>query len=768
MKKKVGIISIICVFLLIPAFVHSEVSDFDKGVVYLLLEDYPQSKIHFTEYFRDFPNPIVKRGFMLLTDKDKKKAKTEFQSYLNMNFRSLHAIVGISLALSDIRQSTSKENLQKAIRLDKGFASAYACLGMEYLKEMNYPMAEKHLRAARNIRNIPEYRILQGEAYLRNGRPDMTISLIENDVENNPENFFLNYLFSRALFRQNRIGKMAKYITISMDLNRTNKDVQLLYAKYLLRKGDKKEARDVLKNMRYQEVNPEYVKLYAETLLSLGNKRAKNFLYQYFTMFRWDRDINRFLGLYYFRNKAEKSNIQNWIYRAVLSGNSPESLKKQFSDDYHFPELTRLRFFDLKKVFWIDNQRFFAVGTLHSGGSEKLYLVDFDKKKVVSSYSYSGLAEGVYFSGTRDRIILETEDPASRKTRLYAMVQNRNGSYQFRTIYTGNVNVLPYDVVFNRSGTTAYFIDKQIKRTAFESPFSIVNRFGEKRPVYTGLSNFAIYKYSFVSRRFRYVEEMDEIRIINSPTLKKFLMVYNASTVTREIRKLIEKGEKLDSFSSETVKVVFSRNLDSFLIYLADLKNSLQGVIFENETGKIIRVDSSMFLDKGRFAELEIVNFDSRNKYLILSTRDKRRELIQFNYRSRLYRKLVENYYRSCFSKDNRFFYILTERNRRYYLTETLLKIISTKPFWVEELPSRRDLKSITNCTDLSALRMDTNEGEFLEMGLEHNFVYISPSYEGSLFGYSSDRKRTAVYINKNLFLIDNESAWAGKPTSTE
>lgn len=89
---------------------------------------------------------------MLLADNDKKKAKTEFQSYLNMNFRSLHAIIGISLAVSDIKESTSKQNLMKAVRLNAGFSSAYACLGMQYLKEQNFPMAEKNLLSAQKIK----------------------------------------------------------------------------------------------------------------------------------------------------------------------------------------------------------------------------------------------------------------------------------------------------------------------------------------------------------------------------------------------------------------------------------------------------------------------------------------------------------------------------------------------------------------------------------------------------------------------------------------
>lgn len=766
MKQTIFITIIVLLILSFPLTGYSASYDFEKGVVYLLLGDYQQSKVHFGEYFEKYPNPIVRRGFMLLAAKDKKKAKTEFQSYLNMNFRSLHAIIGISLSLSDLKESTSKENLMKAVRLSRNFSSAYACLGMEYLKELNYPMAEKYLLSAQRISNLMEYRILLGELFLRIGQPGKTISLIEKDAGNNPDNFFLNYLMAKSLFKLNRLRAMGKYILISKELNRTNKDVQLLYANYLLKKGEPKVAREVLKGLRYKETNPEYIKTYAKTLLTLGNRRSKTYLYQYFTIDNWDKDINRFLGLYYFRNKTEKSNIQNWIYRSILSGNSVDSLRKDFSPEYHFPALDSLRFFDLKNVFWIDNNRLFVIGVLHSGGAEKLFLIDFTKKRIVASYSYDGLIDGVYFSKNRDRIILETENPSSKITKLYAMIKNPNGSFQFRGIYTGRNQIPAFDAVFNSSGTDAYFIDRRIEEISFDSPFSIVNRFGEKRPVYTGLSNFGLYKYNFVRRRFTFIEDIAEINNINSDSIKKFLMVYNAASITKEVGKLITKGEKLDSFSSEIVRIVFSKNLGSFMIYLSDLKNAFQAVIFDNETGKVTKIDSTMFLDADRFAELDIIDFDSNKANLILSTKDKRRELIIFNYKSKLYRKLVENYYSSCFSSNNKNFYVLTERNKRHFLTETLLKIISIKPFWIEELPLRRDLKSVVNCKDIFALRMYTNGGESLEMGPDNKFIYKSPSFEGSVFGFSPSRKNVAVFVNKKLFLIENNSAWARKTPS--
>ncbi len=760
MKRIILTTVLFFLFLIIPASVFSASFSFEKGVVYFLLEDFQQSKAFFSEYFMEYPDPILRRGFMLLTDKDKKKAKIEFRSYLNMNFRSLNGIVGISLSLSDLKDSTSKENLMKAIRLNRNFSSAYACLGMEYLKEFNYPMAEKYFQTALRISNLMEYRILQGELFLRKGQPDKTVAIIEKDSIENPDNFFLNYLMARSLFHLNRIGAMEKYILNSRELNRTSNKVQLLYANYLLKKGNPKSAREVLKVLRFKKTNLEYIKTYAKTLFSLGNRSSKNYLYQYFTIDNWDADINRLLGLYYFRNKTDKSNIQNWIFRAILSGNSVASLQKDFSQNYSFPVLDSIRFFNMKKIFWVDNKRFFAVGSLQSGANERLYLVDFEKMRIIASYSYNGIMDGVYLSGNRDRIILETEDPSSKKTLLYAMIKNPGGSFQFRSIYTGRGDIPPFSIVYNSSGTKAYFIDKRIERISFESPFSIVNRFGEKRPVYTGISNFELYEYNFFNRKFRYIEDMAAINMIMSDSIKKYLLVYNVASITKSVGKLIRKGEKLDSFSSEIVKIKFSKDLGSFLIYLSDLKNAFQALIFDNETGRIIKVDSTMFLDGERFAELEIIDFNSQRKTLILKTKDKRRELILFNYKSKLYRKLAENYYDSYIGPDNKYLYILTERNKRHFLTETLLKIITDNPFWIEEFPSRRDIKSIDSSEDPFTMNISTNKGEFLEMGPENKFIYRSPSYDGSIHAFSPDKKNVAVFINKKLFMIKNNSQW--------
>ncbi len=760
MKRITIIVYSFLLFFVNTLAVFSAGSNFEKGVTYLLLDDRQQAKLYFTEYFKKNPNPIVRRGFFLLIDKDKKNAKMEFRRFLNMNFRSLQAIVGISLSLSDMKESTTKENLMKAVRLNKSFSSAYACLGMEYLKEKNFPASEKYFLLASKYANLMEYRILLGKLYIEMGQSDKTISLLEQDIIDNPENFFVNYLLARAMFNLNRINGMEKYIRISGELRPNDKDVLLLFANFFLKKGEPKKARDILKNLRYSKPDRDYIKTYGKTLLAIGDRRAKHYLYQFYSIDSWDPEINRLIGKYYFKNRTDKSNLQNWIFRSILTGNSIKSLESEFSSDYFFPKLDSLRFFDLKKIFWADNNRLFVVAKIASGMNEKLFLIDFGKKKILNGFDFDGEINSVHVSKDKDKIILESINLSSKKTKLYALSKNKNGSFQYSSIYTGRNDIPPFDVAFSAAGSEVFFVDRRIKELSFESPFSEVTRFGEKHPVYMGLSGFGIYKYNFRNHRFTSVDEIEEINRINSKTLKKYLMVYNASLITEQVRKLISRGEKLDSFSSEVVRIKFSDNLGSFLIYLSDLKNAFKGIVFDNETGKMIKVNSSMFLEKGRFAELEIVDFDSERKRLVLITRDKRRNLIVFNYKSRLYRKLVENYYDGCFNKKAEHLYILTERNKRFFTTETLLTVFSLNPFWKEELTARRDLKSIINCDDVMSLKVSTNKGEILEMGFDNKFRYVSPSYEGSVHDFSPDKKKVAVFINKRLFLIDNGNTW--------
>lgn len=256
------------------------------------------------------------------------------------------------------------------------------------------------------------------------------------------------------------------------------------------------------------------------------------------------------------------------------------------------------------------------------------------------------------------------------------------------------------------------------------------------------------------------MDEPSSIKRVPSKTIKKYFYILNTYQTTKNIAELLKKGEKFDTFSSEMVKIRFSEDLGSFLIYLSDLKNSLQAIIFDIDTGETFELDSTMFLESGRFAGLDIIKFDSEKNTIIFVTKDKRKDMIVFNYKSKLYRNLLENYHDCTFDNEFNYIYVLTERDKKFFSTETLLNIISLKPYWKEEVSLKRNLKKILKGNALENVKFNTNDGEMLEMDLNNKFKYISPSYENTVFQYSSGNEKTAVFINKKLFIFNKKGQW--------
>jgi len=756
MSKRILLIIIILLFILSPVYLQSS-SDFERGIAYLLLKDPSYSGTFFSNYFNKNYNPIVKSGFAFLLNGKYNDAKKEFNRYLNMNFRSTEALVGISIAVSDMKQSTSIENLKKCIKLDKGFSAAYACLGYEYQKKENFPSAEKYYLLALQYGKISEFKILLGDFYLKVGNPGKTVELINADVDLSPDNFQINFLMAKALFKMNRISEMTKYINICLELSGNSKDVRQLYAGYLYKRGKYSQAKNVLKSFKFmKKFDKEYIKLYAKTLIKTGDKKAKALLYELFSKCPWDDEVNYLLGQYYLKNKNEKSNIQNWIFRAILSGNNLSKLREIFSENYIYPQIKRIGFFKALNLFWLDNSTIAISAQMRSGENERVFLIDANSKRIINSFSFKGKYKGMFLSSARDKIVVISS--VTSGVFAYSIIK-KGKRWIFQKL---NYRVLPLKnakVGFNASGSLAYIVEGNIDKLSFESPFSNVNRFGQKFPVYPNF-NFKVYKYNFIRKRLSYVNDISEVEKIPCLSIKKYFMVLNAYNTTGEVSKLIEQGKALDVISSKLVKIIFSENFDSFAIYLADLKNAFQAVIFNSDTGEIIKVDETMFLDKGRFAELSVLKFDSVKKRFIFSTRDKRKNLIIFNYKSKLYRSVAEHYFSGCFNKDSKYMYILTERDKKYSFTETIFQVVKIDPFWIDELSSRRDISKIEDCSDLMNIKVLTNSGEMLSLDYKNEFSYLSPSYEGTIHGYSLDKKNVAMFNNGYLYFFNNYKIW--------
>ena len=162
---------------------------------------------------------------------------------------------------------------------------------------------------------------------------------------------------------------------------------------------------------------------------------------------------------------------------------------------------------------------------------------------------------------------------------------------------------------FNQSGSMVYITDSRILNTAFESPFSVVSLLGKKKPVYP-VYPFPVFRYNFMNRSFEKLKDISQIERVPIKAMKKYFLVVRGYETISKIGDLIRKGEGMDVTSSEVVKIHFADDLSAFIIYLSDLKNAFQAIAFIAEDNKIYQFDASMFLEEGRYAEIEILHFD--------------------------------------------------------------------------------------------------------------------------------------------------------------
>ena len=413
----VSILLIVCVARMYP--VDAE-QFFAKGLVYYLLEDSTSAQKNFNVYFNQKPNPQVKGGFTLLVAGKDWDATNKFRYYLDISHRSPIALVGIALSTEKMTNSTTMENLDRAIRLDSRYAPAYLALGFQYYKRKNYPKAEVNLRRAVSLANVPEYKIILSKLYMDIDRPQEVLDLMKVEADREPGNFYFNYLTAKAYLRLGQLQNLGNYIQAAQELNPTDKEVNVLLARYLLGKKEYTRARQVIGKVRYEEYNKDYVMTFAEILMALKDRRAKSYLYQAFSNDLWDKDINTLLGLFYLDNK-EPDQVQNCINRSAMAGESIVDLKNTFPEEYTFPTYNTLPFFDVKKLLWLSDEQYLAVARDRSGGVNKLFVIDAALNKILQAIPASGEVQEVFISPDGNRIVFSTPEIKNETVNLYLM-----------------------------------------------------------------------------------------------------------------------------------------------------------------------------------------------------------------------------------------------------------------------------------------------------------------------------------------------------------
>jgi tetratricopeptide (TPR) repeat protein len=751
MKRFNLIVSILLIVFAVQAFPADAEQYFAKGLAYYLLEDTKLAQKNFNHYFNQKPNPQVKGGFTLLVAGKDWDATNKFRYYLDISHRSPIALVGIALSTVKMTDSTTMENLDRAIRLEPRYAPAYLALGFQYYKQKNYPKAESNLRRAVALANVPEFKIILSKLYLEINRPLEVLNLMKGEADRDPENFYFNYLTAKAFLMMGQLQNLGNYIQTAQELNPTDKEVNVLLARYLLGKKEFTRARQIIGKVRYEEYNQEYVKTFAEILMALKDRRAKSYLYQAFSHDHWDKDINKLLGLYYLNNN-ERDKVQNCINRSIMSGNSPDELKEMFPQEFGFSTYNSLPFFAVHKIAWLSDKEFLAVANDRSGGVNKLFIIDAELNKIIQAITAPGEVQDLFVSPDRDRVVFSVPAIKNEKVNVYAMQRSGRNFSMFKLV-NAQFPMAGIEVGFNRAGTMAYITDARIRSTAFESPFSVVSLLGKKNPVYP-VYPFPVFRFNFANRSFGKLKDISQIERVPIKAMKKYFLVVRGYETISKIGDLIRKGEGMDVTSSEVVKIHFADDLSSFIIYLSDLKNAFQAIAFLAENNKIHQFDASIFLQEGRYAEVDILHFDHKKNELHLATRDKKRDLIRFNYKSKMFNIISSNLFDYFYNKDNQTIYMLTERTNKKFYSETDFEWVSLAPYTRGRINGNRDLKKLIDAGDITKFVMSTYTGQMLTMDSDNNFSYVGPSLDGALHKVSPSGKRVAVFINHRLLSL--------------
>ncbi len=725
--------------------------DFNRSIAYYLVGDLELAKKSLDAHFGRQQQPTVKLGFILLFQDEKWEATKKFRDYLESSHRSLESLIGLSLATADVKNSLAIDNLNKVLRMDPGYAPAYVCLGQEHFKRGNYPAAEDHFNKSLRYANIPEFRILLAELLLKTGQSQKAFDLIRPLAESTPKNFHYAFQAARAGLALGDLEAASRFIEQSQSARPESKEAQLLRGQLLLASGELRKAKSLLGQLKFNYYNPDFSLTFAEVLVRLKDGDAEKYLYEVFSQAPWHPVINKLLGLFHLKDR--KANIQNWIRRAVLSGLPAQELQKEFPAQYRHLDQPSFAIFAARKIQWLGDGRIAVAGALHSGEKEKLTVLDAATLKPIKSFEYEGAIQEIFPAPRLDKIIFSTSASENEKVYLYTLIAEKN-TYRLKPVVGYALDLASVQVAFNDGGTVAYVTDGSLPDLAFVSPFSTVSGLGRRKSIYPD-HPIAVFSYSYAGDRWTQVKNREALRNVPLPVVRRYFVVADACRDNPEVAKLLEKGAGLDIATSEEMKILFGAADSHFLISLSDLKNAFRAWVYDAGSGKLARFDEAMFLGDKYYTDLDIIAFHPEKEEILALTLDKHRSLYHFNYRSLLYKKIAGNTLKAAVTPDGKTLYLLIERSRSHYFSETTLEIVQLSPYHRRKIDSRRDLEAISDCADRQAAYFTTYNGELLKLDEEGKFSSRQVSLAGALHQVSPDKKKAAAFINGRLYVLD-------------
>jgi tetratricopeptide (TPR) repeat protein len=748
MKKT--IVFLLLGLLVVSVFPAQKGDEFSRAIAYYLIGDLGLTRKNLDNYFSRYPQPAVKLGFILLLQNEKWEASKKFNDYLQSDHRSLEALIGISLATADLKNSLSINNLSKILRMNPGFAPAYLCLGNEYFLRHDYPAAEEKFTMSLKYAQVPEFKILLAELYLQTAQPQKAFDLLRPQAEADPANYYYALLTARACLRLDNCQDMPTLVDHVLKIRPESREAQLLKGQYLLKTGDWRQAKSILGKLKFNYYNPEYSLTYAEVLQKLKDRDAEKYLYEVFSQNQWQPMVNKLLGLFHLQKKS--ANAQNWINRAILSGMDPQGLRKEFPAQFDFPSYNFLPVFDVKKIQWLANKRIAVAGILRSGDKEKLLVLDAGSLKTIKSFEYEGAIQDMFASPKLDKIIFSTTAEENEKVYVYTLLTTAD-TYKLKPVVGYALKIPRIIAGFNDSGTIAYVTDASMPEMAFSSPFSTVSSLGRKVPVYPNFP-YPVFSYTYARDLWTEIKNRNGLRGVNLPAVQQYLLVADAYQDNSEIAKLMDKGMSISITASEEMKLRFNEANSHFLLSFSDLKNAFQGWVCGMDSGKTMKFDETMFLGEKSYTDLDLIAFHPEKNEILVCTKDKEKNLVLFNYKSLIYKKLSSGVLATGVAPDGRTIYALTERSKSFYFSEANLEIIHLDPFNREKITARRDLNGIMDCRNPGRVYFSTYNGELLSLDEEGDFSTRQVSLAGSLYQPSPDNSQVAAFINGRVYVL--------------
>ncbi len=726
---------------------------FEKGIIYYILNDAVLAKRYLNVYFKSYKDTIIRRGFHLLLQGEYWKADTLFKNYLSIRKYSVMAIIGAALAREKINETDTVEYLKIAKRLNPRYPLTYACLAVKYLEKKKYGLAKANIYSALKYARIPDYKLIYVKLYITLkdfNTAFNTLNKIKNEMDNN---FYFSFYLAKTAFALNKINRVRENINEAIRLTPGFLEAKVMLAQYYCKVNNLRKANMILRDIKIKKTNFNYLKTYAQLLLRLKDRRCKDFLLKAYSERKWDKDINRLLGEYYLWQQKDDM-VQNCINRAVLSGNQISELKEIFPGKYEYPVYKFLKFFNVIHLKWLNKQTLAAIVKKHNTDSDYLYIIDNEKIKVTDTFKLTGKFKQLFVSDSGNNMIISLL--RYNYTYLYSVTKRRN-RYLIKKVNRNPLKIETVFVEFDERKNIAYITDNRIVNSIFESPFTVRLDLGVKKPYYP-LYPFRIYSYNFNTLKYQRIKKYVDIEEINTSSVRKYYTIVEAYNFNSDIKSLIQRGEKLEIDSTDEIRISFSRDYTSFIIYSSDLDVPFYAIIYDTSDSSIISVHSKMISGQSKYIPVQLVDFWPERNEILFLIKDKRgNSLVKFNYKTYLSYLIASRYLSSFYNPSQNAIYVIKQRSYMGLYPETEVIVLTLDQLYKTIYKTNKDVERFVFHNDYKVY-FTTFNGGLVKIDLldeAKDYKYIRPSLDGSVYDRLEGTTRSAAFINGKIFFID-------------